>query len=177
MRCSERIALEQVYYQGWKRSPAQVGCMRQVLGADALGRPRGIRWGGRWEWGLGWGTHVNPWLVHVNVWQKPLQYCKVMSLQLIKINEIQTKTSDSLIMIKHLTVWITTNCGKFLKKRKYQATSPVSWETCLWVKKQQLEPHLEQLTGSKLGKEYDKAVHCQSPCLTYMQSTSCEILG
>ena len=35
----------------------------------------------------GWGTHVNPWLIHVNVWQKPLQYCKAISLQLIKINE------------------------------------------------------------------------------------------
>ena len=38
------------------------------------------------EGGSGWGTHVNPWLIHVNVWQKPLQYCKVISLQLIKIN-------------------------------------------------------------------------------------------
>ena len=44
-------------------------------------------WGGRWEGGSGWGTHVNPWLIHVNVWRKPLQYCKVISLQLIKINE------------------------------------------------------------------------------------------
>ena len=35
----------------------------------------------------GWGTHVNPWLIHVNLWQKPLQYCKVISLQLIKIKE------------------------------------------------------------------------------------------
>ena len=59
--------------------------MRQVLGAGALGRPRGIRWRGRWERGSGWGTHVNPWLIHVSVWQKPLQYCKVISLQLIKI--------------------------------------------------------------------------------------------
>ena len=40
--------------------PAQVGCMRQVLGAGSLGRPRGIRWRGRWEGGLGWGIHVNP---------------------------------------------------------------------------------------------------------------------
>ena len=39
-----------------------------------------------WEGGSGWGTHVDPWLIHVNVWQKPLQYCKVISLQLIKIN-------------------------------------------------------------------------------------------
>ena len=44
-------------------------------------------WGGRWEGGSGWGTHANPWLIHVNVWQKPLQYCKIISLQLIKINE------------------------------------------------------------------------------------------
>ena len=36
--------------------------------------------------GSGWGTHVNPWLIHVNVWKKLLQYCKVISLQLIKIN-------------------------------------------------------------------------------------------
>ena len=39
-----------------------------------------------WEGGSGWGTHVNPWLIHVNVWQKPPQYCKVISLQRIKIN-------------------------------------------------------------------------------------------
>ena len=61
--------------------------MRQVLRAGALGRPRGMGWRGRWEGGSGWGTRVNPWLIHVNVWQKPLQYCKVISLLLIKINE------------------------------------------------------------------------------------------
>ena len=61
--------------------------MRQVLRDGALGRPRGMGWGGRQEGGSGWGTHVNPWLIHVNVWQKPLQYCKVISLQLTKINE------------------------------------------------------------------------------------------
>ena len=49
--------------------------MRQVLGAGALGRPRGMGWRGRREWGSGWGTHVNPRMIHVNVWQKPLQYC------------------------------------------------------------------------------------------------------
>ena len=60
--------------------------MGQVLRAGALGRPRGIGWRGRWEGGSGWGIHVNPWLIHVSVWQKPLQYCKVISLQIIKIN-------------------------------------------------------------------------------------------
>ena len=47
----------------------------------------------------------------------------------------------------------------------------------MWVKKQQLEPYVEQLTGSKLGKEYDKAVYCHPVYLTSVQSTSCEILG
>ena len=85
--CFKRIASKHVYYLGWNRSPAQVGCMRQVLGPGVLGRPRGIGWRGRWEGGSGWGVHVNPWQIHVNVWQKPLQYCKVISLQLIKIND------------------------------------------------------------------------------------------
>ena len=81
---TERTASKHVYYLGWNRSPAQVGCMRQVLGPGALGRPRGIGWRGRWEGGSGWGIHVKQWLILVNVWQKPLQYCKVISLQLIK---------------------------------------------------------------------------------------------
>ena len=65
--------------------------MRQVLRAGALGRPRGTGWGGRREGGSGWGTHINPWLIHVNVWQNPLQYCKIISLHLIKINEKKKK--------------------------------------------------------------------------------------
>ena len=88
---SERIALKHAYYQVWSRLPTQVGCMRWVLRAGALGRPRGMGWGGRREGGSGWGIHVNPWLIHVNVWQKPLQYCKVINLQLIKINEKKRK--------------------------------------------------------------------------------------
>ena len=98
---SERTASKHVYYQVWNKSPVQVGCMRQVLGSGALGRPRGLGWGGRWERGSGRGTHVNPWLIHVNVWQKPLQYCQVISLQLIKINgkkkSRQTKTVHILL--------------------------------------------------------------------------------
>ena len=60
-------------------------------------------------------------------------------------------------------MWITTNCGKFLKRWKYQTTSST------WVKKQQLEPDMERLTSSKLGKEY-KTVYCHSAYLTYMWS-------
>ena len=89
--CFERTALKYVYYLGWNRSPAQAGCMRQVLGPGALGRPRGLGWRGRWEGGSGWGIHVTPWLIHVNVWQNPLQCCEVISLQIIKINEKKKK--------------------------------------------------------------------------------------
>ena len=45
------------------------------------------------------------------------------------------------------------------------------------IKKQQLEPDLEQWTGSKSGKDYIKAVYCHPAYLTYMQNTSCEMLG
>ena len=65
-------------------------------------------------------------------------------------------------MLKLLTVWIITNCGKFLKKWEYQTILPVSWETCMQVKKQQLELDMEQQTGSKLGTEY---VKCQRQAL------------
>ena len=54
----------------------------RVPRAGALGWPWGMGWGGRWEGGSGWGTHVHPWLIHVSVWQKSLQYCKVISFQL-----------------------------------------------------------------------------------------------
>ena len=54
-----------------------------------------------------------------------------------------------LTMPKPLTVWITRNCGKFLKRWEYQTTWPASWEICNKVKKQQLELDIEQQTGSK----------------------------
>ena len=45
------------------------------------------------------------------------------------------------------------------------------------VKKQQLEPDMEQQNGTKLGKEYIKVAYCHTAYLTYMQGTSCEMLG
>ena len=53
----------------------------------------------------------------------------------------------------------------------------LTWEICMQVKKQQLELDMEQQTGSKLGKEYVKAVYCHLAYLTYMQSTSWETQG
>ena len=75
--------------------------------------------------------------------------------------------------VDHNKLW------KFLKRwkiLKYQTTLP-SWEICMQDKKQQLELDMEKQTGSKLEKEYIKAVHCHPAYLTYMQTTSWEMLG
>ena len=67
--------------------------------------------------------------------------------------------------------------GKFLKQWEYQTTLPASWEICLYDKKQQSEPGMEQQTDSQLGKKYVKTVCCHPAYLTYMQSTSWEMPG
>ena len=67
-------------------------------------------------------------------------------------------TSALLTMPKLLTVWITTNCAKFLKRWEYQTTWPASWETFMQVKKQQSEWDMKQWTGSILWKEHIKTV-------------------
>ena len=88
----------------------------------------------------------------------------------LKKQESSRKTSilALLTMPKPLTVWITINCGKFWKRWEYQTTWPASWEICVQVRKQHLKLDVEQQTGSKLGKEYVKAVYCHPAYLTYM---------
>ena len=71
--------------------------------------------------------------------------------------------------VDHKKLW------KILKGMGIQATLSASWEISMQVKKLQLEWDMKQQTGSKLGKEYVKAVYCQPAYLTYMQSTSCEM--
>ena len=94
-----------------------------------------------------------------------------------KKQESSRKTSTSALLTKQkpLTLWITTNCGKFWKRWEYQTTWPASWEICIQIKKQQLEPDIEQQTGFRLGKEHVKAVYCHPAYLTYTQSTSREM--
>ena len=62
--------------------------------------------------------------------------------------------------------------GGILKEMGVPDHLTVSRDTCMQIKKQQLEPDVEQETGSKLGKEFFKAVYCHPAYLTYMQSTS-----
>ena len=94
-----------------------------------------------------------------------------------KRKRITEKKSALLTMPKPLTMWMTTNYGKFFKRWEHQTTLPAFWEMCIHVKKQQLEMDMEQRTGSKLGKEYIKAVFCHPAYSTSMQSTSWETLG
>ena len=101
------------------------------------------------------------------------------SVRSLKKQESSRKTSTSALLttLKPLTVWITTNCGKLLKRWEYQTTLHTSWEICRQVKKKQLDPDMKQQTGSKYGKEYVKAVYCHPAYLTSIQSTSCEMPG
>ena len=121
------------------------------------------------------------------MWTEKFQICK-LDLEKAKEPEIKLPTSieswkkqgncrNTSTSPSPLTVWTTTNCYKFLKGREYQTTLPASWEICMQVKKQPLKGDIEQWTGSKLGKEYVKAVYCHRAYLTSMQSTSCEMLS
>ena len=70
--------------------------------------------------------------------QHPLNYWKKQE------SSRKTSTSDLLIKPKTLTVWITTKCGRFSKRWKYQTTWPASWEICMQVKRQQSELDMEE---------------------------------
>ena len=127
----------------------------------------------------------NTWIMHFQMFNLVFKKAEEPEIKLptstgsLKKQESLRKTSISalLTMPKPSTVWITINCGKFWKRWEYQTTWPASWEPCMQVGKQQLELNMEQQTGSKLEKEYVKAVYCHPAYLTYMQSTSWETLG
>ena len=66
-----------------------------------------------------------------------------------KAQEFQKNIYFCFIDYANTFVWITINCGKFWKRWEYQSTWTASWETCMQVRKQQLELDMEQQTGSK----------------------------
>ena len=75
------------------------------------------------------------------------------------------------LTVDHNKLW------KFLHRWKDQTTSPASWEIGMQVKRQQLEPDMEQHTGSKSWKEYVKVVYRHPVYLIYMQNIPCKMLG
>ena len=84
-----------------------------------------------------------------------------------------------LFYLLHQSLWLydLQQTEKFFKIRKYQTTLTASCDICMQVKKWPLELEVEQQIGSKLGNVYIKAVCCHLVYLTYMQITSCEMLG
>ena len=104
----------------------------------------------------------NTWIVNFQMFKLVLEKAEEPEIILPKSTrsskkqKSSRKTSPSALLIipKPLTVWITTNCEKFFKRWEYQTTWPASGETYMQVRKQQLEPDMEQQTGSKLGKKY-----------------------
>ena len=99
----------------------------------------------------------NTWTVNFQMFKLVLEKAEETEIKLptsagsSKKQDSSRKTSISalLTMPKPLTMWITINCGKFWKRWKYQTTWPASWETCMQVRKQQLELDMEQQTVSK----------------------------
>ena len=87
-------------------------------------------------------------------------------IKLTTFIEFQKNTYFCFIDYAKAFVWITANCGKFLKRWEYQITLPVPWEN--EGQKQQWEWDMEQRIGSKLGKDYFKAVYCYPAYLTSM---------
>ena len=89
--------------------------------------------------------------------------------QIANIRQIIEKPREfqkNICFIDYANTLTVSSCGKFFKRWEYQTTLPASWETCMLVKKQQLELDMEQQIGSKLGKECIKAVYCHPAYLT-----------
>ena len=88
----------------------------------------------------------------------------------------KTSISALLTMPKPLTLWITTNCGKFFKRLEYQTTWPASWEICAGQEAIVRNGH-GTTDWFQIGKGVIKAVYCHPTYLTYMKSTSYKMPG
>ena len=92
----------------------------RALKASALWQPRGKGWGGRSEEASGWGTHVHSWLIHVNIWQKPPQYCKI-----IQFSSVQSLSRVWLFV----TPWITARQASLSITNSWSSPKCISIES------------------------------------------------
>ena len=88
--------------------------------AGALRQPRGMGWGRRWEGFQDGGTHVHPWLIHVDLWQKSPQYCKVLSLKLNKLRKRKKK---------RILQWVATSFSRVSSQPRDQSCD--SYISCI----------------------------------------------
>ena len=147
-----------------------------MLGAGALGWPRGMVWGGRREEGPGWGTHVYLWQIHFDIWQNQYNIIKLNKIKLKKKRErlrayIRVKV---LVAEPCLTLWNTMDCllgssvhrilqagilewvavsfsrGPFWSRDRTQASWIASRLFTVWATREAQEKHLLILTNSSL---------------------------
>ena len=126
-------------------------------------------------------------ILQVRLQQYVNRELQMFKLDLEKAEEPEIKLESKRVPEKQLlllywlcqSLWLcgSQQTGKFLKRWEYKTTWSVFWEICMQVKRRQLELDMGQETGSKLGKEYVKAVYCHPAYLTSRQSTSCEMPG
>ena len=92
-----------------------------MLGAGVRGRSREMIWDGRWEGGSGLGTHVHPWLIHVNVWQN--QY------SIAKQNKVKIKIKKEVFSIFCVFFKMCYLCEKYYKPVRvlYYTADCVGW--------------------------------------------------
>ena len=112
-------SVKQIASPGWMHETSAQGWCTGKTQRDGMGREV--------EGGSGWGTHVNPWLIHVNVWQKPLQYCKLISLQLIKIKgkKEKRKKRENPKLLRDNGMHSLTGLQKLLKDKMTTKVSSV----------------------------------------------------
>ena len=110
----------------------------RILKAGALEQLRGMGLGGRWQGVLGWRTHIHLWLIHVNVWQKPPQHCKVISLQL-KYRKKKNNEQGKKILQNEIILWTWNIIFKeiFYFKAAYSkklctGTEKINTSICPW---------------------------------------------
>ena len=162
----KRLPCSRHYFRHWELSENKDDCSRLCGMYISMTRPT-----------LFWKFRIQ-YLQHPNLLEEPgIKLSTSTGSSKKQDNSRKTSIFPLLTMPQPLTVWITINCGKFLKRWEYQTTWPASWKTCMQVRKQQLELDLEQQTGFKVGKEYIKAVYRHPAYLTSAQSTSCKISG
>ena len=134
-------------------NPKERQCQRMLIPAQLHSFHRLVKWCVKFS-KLGFS---NTWTMNFQMFKVVLEKAEEPEIKLptyagsSKKQDSFRKTSISalLTILKPLTVWITINCGKFWKRWEYQITWPASWETCVQVRKQQLELDMEQQTGSK----------------------------
>ena len=125
------------------------------------------------------------WTVNLQMFKLDLEKAEepeiklTTSARLLKKQESSRKKSTFALftMPKPLTVWITINCGKFWKRWEHQTTWSASWEICMQGQESTVKTGHGTTDWFQIRKGVHQGVYCHPAYLTYMQSTSCEILG